>query len=118
MILAAVAMAFGVAQASPVNKTCPATGKAGDPDKIVAYSKKIGFCCDKCKAKFDASPNSFGKEIAAYKGDSGKCIFSGKPVDAAKSSAFKADVTVCCSKCEAKVKAEPDKFIEKALGTK
>ncbi len=116
MIIAfVVALCVGHAFADTVNKLCPVSGKAGDPAKSVAYSKKISFCCDKCKAKFDKDPNSFGKEIAAYKADSKKCIFSDKDVDATKTSEFKADVTVCCDRCKGKMESDPDKYIEKAL---
>jgi hypothetical protein len=114
-LIAAVSVFAGAAFADPVNKLCPVSGKAGDPEVTYAYNKKVSFCCDKCKAKFDKDPASFGEKIAAYKADSGKCILSGKDIDKAQTSDYKAAVTTCCEKCKAKVEAEPDKFIAKAL---
>ena len=114
-MVAALFVGAGVVSADPVNKLCPASGKAGDPAVIIKYSKKIGFCCDKCKAKFEKDPASFGDKIADYKTDSKKCIVSGKDVDTAQTLEYKAEISACCTKCEAKIKAEPDKFIAKAL---
>jgi hypothetical protein len=114
-IVAALFLGAGLASADPVNKLCPASGKAGDPAVIIKYSKTIGFCCDKCKAKFEKDPASFGDKIAAYKSDSKKCIISDKDIDATKNLEYKAEISACCDKCEAKIKAEPDKFIAKAL---
>lgn len=112
---AALVLGAGVASADPVNKLCPVSGKAGDPAVIVKYTKKIGFCCDKCKAKFEKDPAAMAEKIAAYKADSKKCIVSGEDADAEKTLEYKAEITACCDKCEAKIKAEPDKFIAKAL---
>jgi hypothetical protein len=114
-LLATLALFVGGAFADPVNKLCPVSGKAGDPAVTYDYAKKISFCCDKCKAKFDKDPASFGDKIAAYKADSAKCILSGKDVDKAQTSDYKAAITTCCEKCKAKVEAEPEKFIAKAL---
>jgi hypothetical protein len=114
-LVAALFLSAGVASADPVNKLCPVSGKDGDPALIVKYAKKIGFCCDKCKAKFEKDPASFAEKIAAYKTDGKKCIISDKDADAEQTVEYKADVSACCEKCEAKIKAEPDKFIAKAL---
>jgi YHS domain-containing protein len=114
-LIATLGIFAGTALADPVNKLCPVSGKAGDPAVTADYKKKISFCCEKCKAKFDKDPKSFGKEIAAYKADSDKCIFSGKAVDKAQSSEFKVAVTTCCENCKGKFESDPDKYIEKAL---
>jgi hypothetical protein len=114
-LVAALFLGAGIASADPVNKLCPVSGKAGDPAVLVKYTKKIGFCCDKCKAKFEKDPASFGEKIAEFKADSKKCLVSGKDADADQSLEYKAEISACCTKCEAKIKAEPDKFIAKAL---
>jgi len=114
-LVAALFLGAGVASADPVNKLCPVSGKAGDPAVIVKYSKKIGFCCEKCKGKFEKDPASFAEKIASYKADSKKCLISGEDADAEQSVEYKAEISACCDKCEAKIKAEPDKFIAKAL---
>jgi YHS domain-containing protein len=93
------------------NKDCVVSGKANTRE--VAYSKTVGFCCDKCKAKFDADPKAFADKVAEYKADSGKCLMNGKPADKAQSSEFKATIGVCCDKCKTKVEADPDKYVAK-----
>ena len=117
-LIAALFLGAGVASADPakpVNKLCPVSGKDGDPAVIVKYAKKIGFCCDKCKGKFEKDPAAFAEKIAEYKADSNKCLVSGEDADAEKSLEYKAHISACCGNCEAKIKAEPDKFIAKAL---
>jgi len=40
-----------------MNTTCPVSGKPIDAEKTVSYEGKvIAFCCDDCKAKFQADP--------------------------------------------------------------
>jgi YHS domain-containing protein len=107
-------IALFVSMSFSFGKDCPVTGKAAGAEKV-EYSKKIGFCCDKCKAKFDADPKAMVEKIAAYKTADNKCIVSGKAVDAAQSSEFKAEISVCCKKCKAKVSADPDTYIAKAV---
>ncbi len=107
ILIAAVFMTSPVF-ADAANTKCPTSGKDVDKAVTSTYSKKVGFCCDKCKAKFDADPAKFTKEVAAYKADSGKCVMSGKPVDAAKSSEFKKEVAFCCPKCKAGFDKDPD----------
>ncbi|MGI8603520.1 MAG: hypothetical protein ACR2OZ_11050 [Verrucomicrobiales bacterium] len=115
LILAAFVMA-GSASADPVNKLCPVRGdKAGDPSKTANYGKTIAFCSTQCKVKFDKAPNGFGKEIAAYKEDSKKCLFDGKPAGAGLTSDFKCEVTFCCDRCKGRFEQDGDKFVEKAL---
>ena len=99
--------------AEPANKKCPTSGKDVDKAVTSSYSKKVGFCCEKCKAKFDAAPDTFVDKVAAYKADSGKCIISGKDVDAAQSSEFKKEVGFCCPKCKAGFDKDPDGGIAK-----
>ncbi len=116
--LIALALLAGPAVADPVNKLCPVRGKAGDPTITATYSKKISFCCDKCKAKFDKDPAAFAKEIAAYKADSGKCLVSKEEADSTKTTDYKAEVTTCCNNCKSTFEGDPDKYIEKALKKK
>lgn len=114
-LIAALVFGAGIASADPVNKNCPVSGKAGDATVVVKYAKKIGFCCDKCKGKFEKDPAAFAEKIAAYKSDSKKCLVGGEDADESKTVEYKADVIACCAKCETKIKAEPDAFIAKAL---
>ncbi len=99
--------------ADPANTKCPTSGKDVDKAVTSTYSKKISFCCEKCKAKFDAAPDTFTAKVATYKADSGKCLVSGKPVDAAQSSEFKKEVGFCCPKCKGGFDKDPDTGIAK-----
>jgi YHS domain-containing protein len=51
---------------SPVNANCPVSGKPIETSFTALYdSKTIGFCCDKCLAKFNADPKKFADKIVA-----------------------------------------------------
>jgi len=42
---------------APINTVCPLSGKPINPEKNVEFEGKlIAFCCDDCKAKFQADP--------------------------------------------------------------
>lgn len=105
--LAAVLSALftAAAYAEPINAECPVSGKAVKEGKAV--DAEIGFCCEKCKAKFDKEPGEYLDEAAAA--EAGKCPMSGKPVDEDQTSTV--SIGVCCSKCEAKVAEDPKKFL-------
>jgi len=93
--------------AGPVNKKCPVSGKDIDEDHVVKYA--VSFCCEKCKAKFDADPISMAEKIATAEAD--KCPASGKAADKEQSSDL--EIATCCSKCETKVKDDPKTYIGK-----
>ena len=43
-----------------LNSRCPVSGKAVDPAKTTLFEGSVvAFCCDDCKAKFQADPNAF-----------------------------------------------------------
>jgi YHS domain-containing protein len=44
---------------SPANEKCPTTGKAVDKTATATASMTVAFCCEKCKAKFDADPKKY-----------------------------------------------------------
>jgi YHS domain-containing protein len=91
--------------ADPINDKCPVSGKAVDETKTVAVS--VGFCCEKCKAKFDEAP---GKHLAkAAKAEEGKCVMNGKTADAEQTSTI--TIAVCCGNCQGKVKEDPKKYL-------
>lgn len=48
---------------SPANKKCPISSKdVADGNKADA-SLKVGFCCEKCKATFDADPKKYISKV-------------------------------------------------------
>ena len=63
--IAAISIAsLSLSFAAPVNDSCPVSGK---PVKASITSKHDGktvaFCCDKCKAKFDADPSKYADKV-------------------------------------------------------
>lgn len=46
------------------NDKCPVSGKPVDAAKVVKIEQEIGFCCDKCKAKFDKDPAAVLKKAS------------------------------------------------------
>ena len=51
-----------------INAKCPVANKDLDDSKVSTFEgRKIGFCCDKCKGKFDANPASFKSKIKGFK---------------------------------------------------
>ena len=52
----------------PLNKKCPVSQKDLDDSKFSIFEgRKIGFCCDKCKTKFDADGAVFRSKIPSFK---------------------------------------------------
>lgn len=41
---------------NPGNAKCPVSGKDVDPATAVVHTEEIGFCCEKCQAKFEKDP--------------------------------------------------------------
>jgi YHS domain-containing protein len=63
--LAFVALSSGMTFAAPVNAKC-----AVNPSKdikagvtVTHKGKEIGFCCNNCKAKFEADPEKYAANI-------------------------------------------------------
>ena len=51
-----------------INAKCPVSNKDSDESKVSTFEgRKIGFCCDKCKGKFDGNPASFKSKIKGFK---------------------------------------------------
>ncbi len=113
-LFAVMIATVGFAQADAVNKDCPVSGKAVGK-QTSDYAKTVAFCCEKCKAKFDANPKEFVDKVASYDAKDPKCPVSGKKSDSKVTSDYKVTVGLCCDKCKGKFEASPDKFISKAV---
>ncbi len=51
---------FAGSKDSPANKKCLMNAsKDASKDHTATASTTVGFCCEKCKAKFDADPKAF-----------------------------------------------------------
>jgi YHS domain-containing protein len=63
-LLAFTFMAATTASAAPVNTTCPVGARPSRTDITSTYQgKEVAFCCNKCKAKFDADPKKYAGNI-------------------------------------------------------
>ena len=53
----------------PINSKCPiASNKDIDLSNISVFEgRKVGFCCQKCKAKFDKEPSTYRSKILEFK---------------------------------------------------
>lgn len=49
--------------ASPVNKKCPVGNKDVVDGNTANASMTVGFCCEKCKATFDADPKKYISKV-------------------------------------------------------
>lgn len=110
--------------AKPVNETCPISSKAVDATATFTYQGQlIAFCCNVCKGKFEAEPAKYIAKVKGFKAApekpvgkviNAKCPISGKDIDPAATSTYKAQVIgFCCTKCKAKFDTEPEKFVVK-----
>jgi hypothetical protein len=73
-LLAAALCAGGPAPRPPLddaNKLCPVmTEEEVKPDKFTVYQgKKVYFCCDRCKAKFEADPEKYLANLPQFGGN-------------------------------------------------
>ncbi len=51
----------------PVNKTCFMNGKVVNDSKVSIFEgRKVGFCCQKCKTKFDKEPSTYRSKIIDF----------------------------------------------------
>ncbi len=117
-VFAAAAIGVASVSAEPFNKKCPVSGKDVDASVTSKHTVVIGFCCEKCQAKFKEDPSG-EKFAAAVKAAAGKpvnstCPLSGEDIDASKTAVHEGQtVGFCCGKCLKKFNAEPAKFIAK-----
>ncbi len=109
---------------------CPVSGEAAVKEQLTAYKEKeVYFCCDKCKAAFEAEPTKFEVKanhqlVQTKQFKQTKCPISG--ADFVKDQSAKVanvNVRFCCEKCKGAVDAaEADAklemiFAEKAFKT-
>jgi len=99
---------------------CPVSGEAAVKEQFTAYKEKeVYFCCDKCKAAFEAEPKKFEVKanhqlVQTRQFKQKKCPISG--ADFVKEQSAKvSNVTVrfCCEKCKGAVQsAKADEKLE------
>jgi YHS domain-containing protein len=107
----------GVATAD-VNKKCPVSGKDVDAAITSDVAVKVGLCCSKCQAKFEADPKMQQDAVKKYAGSkespvNKKCPIGSKDVAESNTSDASMKVGLCCEKCKVTFEADPKKFISK-----
>ena len=100
-----------------VNKKCPMSGKDVVADQTTTVSVTVGFCCEKCQAKFEGDAKAKADAVKKYAGSketpaNKKCAMNAAK-DASKDHTATASTTVafCCEKC----KAEFEKDVKKNM---
>lgn len=92
--------------------TCPVSGSSAKKENSSKYrDKETYFCCEKCKAAFDAEPAKFSTKanfqlVQTKQFRQTKCPVSGSKVD--KEQSLKVEgvkVSFCCDKCKGSIDA-------------
>ena len=105
-----------------VQVACPITGKPVNEETLVEVGEaKVGFCCEKCEAKYAKADDDGKLKVLFAKGafDKGftrqtKCPVSGKPIKAEHVVEYKdKKVYFCCPNCPAAFEKDPEKFVAK-----
>jgi YHS domain-containing protein len=99
---------------------CPVTGKPINKEMMAEMGQaKVGFCCEKCLAKFNAADDDGKLKLVFADLDKGftrqtKCPVSGKPISAEFTVEYREKkVYFCCPRCPAAFQADPAKFLAK-----
>lgn len=91
---------------------CPVSGEAAVKEQFTAYKEKeVYFCCDKCKAKFEADSKAFVEKanqqlVQTKQFKQTKCPLSGGDLNKEQFTKVGAvKVTFCCEKCKGAIEA-------------
>ena len=99
---------------------CPVSGADAKQEQCAAYKEKnVYFCCEKCKAAFEAEPTKFAVKanhqlVQTKQFKQKKCpISGGNFVKEQSARVANVNVRFCCEKCKGKVQeAEADAKLE------
>ena len=105
---------------------CPVSGKAAIKEQFASYKEKeVYFCCDKCKAAFEAEPKKFEVKanhqlVQTKQFKQKKCPISGGDfVKEQSARVAKVNVCFCCDKCKGAVQsAEAEAKLEMIFAEK
>jgi YHS domain-containing protein len=98
-----------------VQVTCPGTGKPVNPKMHSDGDHgRVYFCCEKCKAAWDADSAKFQEKLESCYTYQTTCPLMGDPIDPTVSTRH-GDRTVyfCCKMCIPKFEKDADKDLEK-----
>lgn len=92
--------------------TCPVSGSSAKKDQTVAYKdKEVYFCCEKCKAAYEAEPAKFATKanfqlVQTKQFKQTACPLSGGKTNKEQSAKIEGvKVAFCCDKCKGAVES-------------
>ncbi|MDA1229632.1 MAG: hypothetical protein O2856_02560 [Planctomycetota bacterium] len=99
---------------------CPISGEAAKKEQFASYKEKeVYFCCEKCKAAFEAEPTKFEVKanhqlVQTKQFVQKKCPISGAAVNKEEfARVSNVKVSFCCEKCKGAVQSvEADQKLE------
>lgn len=104
--------AKGTDGAKKFTAKCPVSGADAKEEQFTAYKEKnVYFCCEKCKAAFEAEPTKFEVKanhqlVQTKQFAQKKCPLSGGPINKEESARVSSvNVKFCCGDCKAKVQS-------------
>jgi YHS domain-containing protein len=101
---------------------CPLTGEPINKKYYADFEgKRVYFCCPACIEKFKADPAGYIKKMEDQGITLAKapklqtvCPVAGGPIDKKVFTDYKGQrVYFCCADCQAKFKADPEKYMKK-----
>lgn len=96
-----------------VQVACPMEGEPIDKKVYVERDgQRVYFCCDKCKAAYEADPAKHDAKLEGSYSYQTKCPVMGKGIDAKSfvDLATGQRVYLCCQMCDKKLTATPEKY--------
>ncbi len=62
--LTLIAVSAGFLSAEPINTICPVADRPAKADVVTEWEdKKVAFCCNRCKARFEAEPEKYADKL-------------------------------------------------------
>jgi len=99
-----------------IQVTCAIDDQAIDKNAFIEQGgKQIYFCCDNCKAKYEADPAKYKAQLAASYTYQTHCPVKGGEIDPAVSTKLPTGQRVffCCKGCEGKFLKNPAEYAPK-----
>ena len=102
----------GLKKLTKVQTNCPVSG---EPVSEKSFSEKgdhkVFFCCDKCKAKYEAEPAKYSAKLTSCYTYQAVCPVMGEEIDPTCFKDFGTQrVYFCCPMCIKKLTADPEKY--------
>ena len=68
--LALIAVSVGLLSAEPINTICPVADRPAKSDVVTEWEgKKVAFCCNRCKGRFESDPEKYAAKLKEQEED-------------------------------------------------